>query len=640
MLMFLPGISWAQCDACDPDLTCTSTDGFPTICPEFLPDGVAGEDYEVVMTFYLPENVTDPGSGISATLNSVTVTGISGLPSGLEVTLSDSDGVYEPPSGQTMGCATICGVPVWPGDFVITIQISALASAFGIEQQVNESFTYDLHIESGANGASSFVADELSGCGALSAVFTSNILGEGTQQTTWGWEFEGASAFSELGAGVATSEWDEPGSYTVSVTTTVSDLVLTGLAVTSGASNGGWDDVFTAPDLFFVISSASGPVFTSWAVIDNSTPTWSGLSVPLTNPPYTIQFYDEDNPPFGNDAMGSFDLSPTAPGTQGFSANPTYGELTIGVQPAFSVSDSMEVYVFPAPASEGAESTEEGLVVLGDSLGWEVSWWLDGQPVGSGSPWWPELNGYYWPEISNAFGCGLTLDSILWCNPDAMLEVLISDSVASELTVQSGFELYAWTLPQGTWEDSLGVPLLAEESGWYALSAQDGWGCWAHSDSLLVCLALPPPLLNQMPSGQLQTGEGYATYSWWWEGAELPGEFGPEIMPLGPGMFQVAVTDHGDCPAVFSAEWMVLGMLDGQKKDWEVLGNPFRNELMIRGPEGSASWQLRAFDLNGRIADVADGQGNAQVDLLRHAPPGVYLISGPQGMIGRVLKVH
>ena len=53
----------------------------------------------------MPADVVDPGSGITADLNSVTVTAITGVPLGMQVELDDDDAVYYPTSGQTLGCA-------------------------------------------------------------------------------------------------------------------------------------------------------------------------------------------------------------------------------------------------------------------------------------------------------------------------------------------------------------------------------------------------------------------------------------------------------------------------------------------------------------------------------------------------------
>ena len=64
----------AQCADCEVDPNCTSSDGFPALCPETLPSGTAGEPYETVVSVSIPAEITDPGSGLVATLNTVAIT--------------------------------------------------------------------------------------------------------------------------------------------------------------------------------------------------------------------------------------------------------------------------------------------------------------------------------------------------------------------------------------------------------------------------------------------------------------------------------------------------------------------------------------------------------------------------------------
>ena len=179
----------SQCADCVPASDCSSDDGFPTICPEILPAATTGTFYEETITFFMPADVIDPGSGVSASLNSVTVTAITGVPLGLEVALDESDAVYEPSNGQTSGCANICGEPVLAGVYDMVISISAVASAFGLEQVVNESFAYVLVVAEGAGGTGTFVFSPTNGCDSLWASFEASLVGGPNQITTYGWDF-------------------------------------------------------------------------------------------------------------------------------------------------------------------------------------------------------------------------------------------------------------------------------------------------------------------------------------------------------------------------------------------------------------------------------------------------------------------
>jgi hypothetical protein len=215
--------SFAQCPTCTPDFSCVSTDGFPTICPLELPAGQAGEYYEQVLTFYLPTNITDPSSGIEATLLQITITSVTGLPFGTTYTINNPDGIYYPSQGENYGCATICGTPLLPGVYDVLINVAAIAEAFGFEVNQNESFTYTLIIEPGDVAAGSFTADNVAGCGNLDVTLNALISGTANQVTSYTWDL-GNGATSDQANPVAS--FNAPGTYTVSLTTTISDYFL------------------------------------------------------------------------------------------------------------------------------------------------------------------------------------------------------------------------------------------------------------------------------------------------------------------------------------------------------------------------------------------------------------------------------
>ena len=85
--------------SCEPDPFCVAVD-FPVLCPEQLPNATQGEPYSATATFNLPPSVIDPGSGLEATLLTVTISQVTGLPFGLEFSPSNPDGVYQPGNGE------------------------------------------------------------------------------------------------------------------------------------------------------------------------------------------------------------------------------------------------------------------------------------------------------------------------------------------------------------------------------------------------------------------------------------------------------------------------------------------------------------------------------------------------------------
>ena len=57
--LIFSSLLWSQCADCEVDPNCGSADGFPTLCPETLPSGTAGEPYETVVSVSIPAEITD-----------------------------------------------------------------------------------------------------------------------------------------------------------------------------------------------------------------------------------------------------------------------------------------------------------------------------------------------------------------------------------------------------------------------------------------------------------------------------------------------------------------------------------------------------------------------------------------------------
>jgi PKD repeat protein len=423
-IMMVSASAFSQCPSCTPDYTCVA-DGFPVLCPDVLPDGTTGEEYLATATFNMPGSVVDPGSGITATLESITITSITGLPFGLTLTPSNPSGVYYPSNGEDYGCATICGTPLAAGEYFVNINVAVVASAFGITQNLSESFSLPLSIIQGAGGGNaSFNVSENSGCSPLNVDIENLITGAGVSydwdfggpsngsvinlevltdnypaETTWmvmdsdgellisggpysdaqttyneqicvgpgsytliindsygdGMQFEGvigsyvltdgggnilaqiveggnfgANAThnftideSNLVGGCVLNSanpsvlYDEPGSYTISLATTVTQLTLTSLEIIQLGDGWGGDaeDFFGLgnPDPYFVINGDVS--FTSSVVTDQLTADFNDLNIPLTyGENYNVTFYDQDGPFTSDDNLGSASFFATGPG--------------------------------------------------------------------------------------------------------------------------------------------------------------------------------------------------------------------------------------------------------------------------------------------------------------------------------------
>jgi PKD repeat protein len=454
-IMMVSASAFSQCSTCTPDYTCVA-DGYPVLCPSTLPDGTTGEEYFATATFNMPSSVVDPGSGITATLESITITSITGLPFGLTLTPSNPSGVYYPSNGEDYGCATICGTPLAAGEYFVNINVAVVASAFGITQNISESFSLPLSILQGAEGGNaSFTAIPTTGCSPLTVDVANLISGSGVSyswdfggpnsgtsilfniltddypaETTWlitdengatvmsGGPYDtGQTTYAEsicVGAGnytlsvndsfgdgmqyggvigdytltdgdgnilaaivpggnfgtqalhsfsisptstpggcILTSSnptviYDTAGVYTMSLTTTVTELTLTGLNITTLA--GGWDgDVeenlfWGDPDPFFVLEG--DVTYTSDWVGDTETPNFTGLSIPLSyGGAYSVSFYDEDDVS-DNDFLGTANFIASSPGEFMINGGGTIAIITVTETISAEFFDSEIITVF------------------------------------------------------------------------------------------------------------------------------------------------------------------------------------------------------------------------------------------------------------------------------------------------------
>ncbi len=466
--------AFAQCAECTPDSNCGGATNFPAVCPEQAADATAGEYYEQVLTFYIPNTVTDPGSGFEATIISVTITSVSGLPFGLTYSLNDEDGVYYPSQGQNYGCATLCGTPLLLGTYSVQISVSALVTALGFELTQNETFPTTITVLPGESSAGSFSYDQPAGCGSVEVNFEATITAPSPAITSYVWDF--GNGQTSILPNPSTIIYDTEGEYTTSLTTTVSEYKLQ-MVNLQNVTSSGWmtdeDIIDQSPDPYFILyNSAGSAVYTSGSASNTSSNIWSGLNLSLDNPPYTIQFFDED-PVSTDDNLGTANITISS-GEVNFNAgNGTLGVLTIALDTTTQITDEVTIVVFPMP---DAEFTAIGNVLTcNDPNLYSYLWHRNGVmiPNAISSTYTMTEGGQYYCEAQNEFGCISTSSSYLYCPAVA----ISYDVAAMELEVPNIYNSYQWSF------NGLPIPgattyyLFAEVAGDYAVQVTTSYGC-------------------------------------------------------------------------------------------------------------------------------------------------------------------
>lgn len=144
-LFLLNSFAIAQCT---PDPSIKSSGVFPTS----LPAGRVGQAYDQVLQYYIIKDtvVNVPGLGnIPATIDSFTITNITGYPAGLSYQCNTSNCRI---AGGGNGCVKVSGTPTQSGVFPLQIFLEIKASAFGVSQtQVDTITSYVMTINSGVS---------------------------------------------------------------------------------------------------------------------------------------------------------------------------------------------------------------------------------------------------------------------------------------------------------------------------------------------------------------------------------------------------------------------------------------------------------------------------------------------------------
>lgn len=416
LLAVMASQNQAQCPGCVMNLGCSSSPAYPTICPDTLPDGMAGQPYDEDVSFWMPTNFNDPGTGLAVTLDVLVVVDMVGLPFGLDwQTNALADNTYYPssnPPATEYGCAKICGTPVFPGTYYTTVYIHAEVGTVVGTQVTDDSFIIPLTILPDTSGTASFSIINSIGCGSVTASFLTNIPSNGQNGYSYNWNF-GNGLTSNL-ENPPDQTYNTPGTIPVSCSTVVDTLgfnYLTNITVLGGSCN---DSPFSSPDFYVkVFDPSSTLVYQSAAVVDQNPPvSFSIPNIQLTNQNYTIETWDEDGGLAGSDDFcSSFVFNGLSAGTSIWNGQDGISYVT--THPVFTFVDTAYVTVYPSAPTPVISLSPNDSVCNGDTItlstlsGFEYQWNNDTVVLLGGNSQYfnASVSGSYWVMIMDTNGC-------------------------------------------------------------------------------------------------------------------------------------------------------------------------------------------------------------------------------------------
>ncbi|MBL7884316.1 MAG: T9SS type A sorting domain-containing protein [Bacteroidia bacterium] len=476
----------AQCPGCLMNTSLTT----PGIYPDTLPAGTQGQTYDEDVTFVM---FTDT-SGL--TVNYFKIVSVTGLPFGLNWQCNNvSNGCQYDPAVSIHGCVKICGTPLQDGHFAIDVGVIANLSIIGNQ---TSTITVYLDVNPAAGGNAGFTFTPAQSCGTANVSFNSLISGT-PNPTSYAWNF-GNGNTSTL-ATPPSQNYSSPGNYVVSLQTQILGYIITGVNVTS--LNNNWcGDVeepsctFNNPDPYFVIQNSLGSTLhTSNFLSDVQSGSWSGLSIALNNPPYSITIWDDDNVS-QDDNLGSFPFNVTGAGTIPFSgAGGTSGNITVATTVIQSFMHYDTIRVLPNPTTAIIAYAPNDSVCGGDTITLTASgfgsdfiqWYNDttlliGQ---NNANYIATQSGNYWALVTNSNGC-VSSSAVQTATivPNPMPPTFLPNG--NVLTCFLTGENLQWNLEGTPIAGATGITHTITQSGNYSITATNNFGCVSQSISMFV----------------------------------------------------------------------------------------------------------------------------------------------------------
>jgi PKD repeat protein len=558
MLAFILGMSTAnaQCPGCVIDATCGVglNPVAPALCPATMPNGIQGQPYDQNLTFFMPRDFTDAESGQAVTLNSITVTQITGMPQGLSFECNNPGCAYtvtNDPLTQR-GCVKICGTPLVPGNYNVLVAVVAnVNTPIGVINQPS-GFAIPLTIEPAAGGNCCFSYNPPSNCGPMDVTYGALFNFEPLQPTTYDWDFGNGNTSTDQNPPV--QSYNTPGDYYPALTTTVYNYVVTDVTFTATGAN--WCGDVEEISLFGVCQGAPDPLFTfsngnqtstSSVVSNNLNATWSGLDLVLENNVFTLQFFDDDGTS-QDDNLGIISQNVTAPGTFNFNtyvnnAQEGFGTVTVAlvVDTVYETSDTVSVYPVPAvpqlvftPAQ--AVCTGDSILVSGPVGPYQYQWYRSTSFESDSVAIWVNQTDYYSLRIiDTTYFCQSVSDSFLvqvlpFPNPP----VVTYNSATGELEITNNTEehMVTWFEDNVLIDGANGNSLAVNTSGPFTATLTNAGGCFATSLPFSLCLPGSTDALanDTVCCGQTVTLSAsgftlnpFSTIAW----AVTPEDFGP-----------------------------------------------------------------------------------------------------------------
>lgn len=366
-----------------------------------------GVDSTIFMQYLLPKSqtITTPISG-TATVTSVQILGVSGLPIGLSYrvdSIAELNNATYYPQDYRYGAVTLCGTTFGaPGLYILSVTVKGCGSLSGISQCQNQLVTLYLRVLPGSSSGVIAMTPP-NGCETADVDFEKQIPDPNPNlfSTEYSWDFAG------LGSAMGTNanfNFTSPGSYPITLTQTIYEYYISEISLTA---TGGWysdiEEVSAAqsPELYMYVNAGASADLVGLASGNPSgnSQTWTGLSIAFADTVVSFNAFDEDqrcpivcsqDDDLGI-ALATIIPTTTNPNTSyGFSAGNFIGTYKVAkrVLQTTEFMDTVVVYDLSTTTVQtpnGLEICNGDSVILDAGAGFDYyQWYVDSLPILSG----------------------------------------------------------------------------------------------------------------------------------------------------------------------------------------------------------------------------------------------------------------
>ena len=583
-LLASTGVDAQSCAGCVIDFSYT----LPGLYPATLPPATAGEYYEADVTFVLQEDTTVEilGSELTFAFLNYYIMEPIGAPFGINATsnLGPFPVDYDP-SESLYGCVRICGTPLIPGTYNITVPLIATLEDPAGDQPAEFELVLEVLPATGTEG---IIASSLIGCSPAAIDFSTSISADGADGFSYFWDFGNGSSSTEENPGTVTYTTTDTATLfpvTHSVTIDTFPYTLDYITVLSTDCN----DCLIIVGCTGLTPSEKPDLYLQFPDLGFVTDVYVD-----TDPPLTFVLGWETTP------GAEFMLSVKDDDSGGFGGDDNCGNLTITVgEPG--------VYTATLPGGSVVEYSISHPVLA--------------------YTFYDTVTIFPTPELPLV----ATSDALPACEGDTItLHVSTEDAV----TVQ-------WyndgTPIPGAENDTL---LVTTSGSYYAVATATG-GCTSTASAFGVELLDYPftPYIYTTAFNVLATSSDYPL-QWYYEGNPIPGATDSTFTAALEGQYQVAAA-NGPCIS-FSAVYSLVFNNIGQTESLiQVAPNPFHHSISIE-QSFSRLLNIRLLDMQGRaVASITSSEKSIQLQPDSELPAGTYLIEvqDEQGSVLQQLMV-